>query len=119
LLGESAERKKDFSEISAYRNSITRRGNRRHAAKQRDEVAPPHSITSSAATSSGSATVRPSVLAVFMLKVDVCRLIANHLHLAFFERTDDSRLWGELPIANIQAGAGTNTFGVAVFVLHL
>ena len=39
LLGESAERKKDFSEISAYRNSITRRGNRRHAAEQRDELA--------------------------------------------------------------------------------
>ena len=38
LLGESAERKKDFSEISAY-NSITRRGNRRHAAEQRDELA--------------------------------------------------------------------------------
>jgi len=37
----------------------------------------------------------------------------------FFERTDDSRLWGELPIADFQAGAGTNTFGVAVFVLHL
>jgi hypothetical protein len=52
LLGESAERKKDFSEISAYRNSITRRGNRRHAAEQRDELAPlhlrGHSITSSA-----------------------------------------------------------------------
>src|SRR6476620_588822 len=40
LLGESAERKKDFSEISAYRNSITRRGNRRHAAEQSDELAP-------------------------------------------------------------------------------
>src|SRR5262249_14281071 len=39
LLGESAERKKDFSEISAYRNGITRRGNRRHAAEQRDELA--------------------------------------------------------------------------------
>jgi hypothetical protein len=36
LLGESAERKKDFSEISAYRKSITRHGNRRHAAEQRD-----------------------------------------------------------------------------------
>src|SRR5262245_35098068 len=40
LLGESAERKKDFSEISAYRNSITRRGNRGHAAERRDERAP-------------------------------------------------------------------------------
>src|SRR5215467_7885264 len=42
LLGESAERKKDFSEISAYRNSITRRGNRRHAGEQRDERMTPH-----------------------------------------------------------------------------
>jgi len=42
LLGESAERKKDFSEISAYRNSITRRGNQRHAAEQRDELASLH-----------------------------------------------------------------------------
>ena len=45
LLGESAERKKDFSEISAYRNSITRRGNRRHAAEQRDELAADHRMT--------------------------------------------------------------------------
>jgi F0F1-type ATP synthase epsilon subunit len=45
LLGESAERKKDFSEISAYRNSITRRGNRRHAAEQRDELATGHWMT--------------------------------------------------------------------------
>src|SRR5215471_12190320 len=42
LLGEHAERKKDFSEISAYRNSITRRGNRRRAAEQRDELAALH-----------------------------------------------------------------------------
>src|SRR5262249_12777026 len=34
------------------------------AAEQRDELAPPHSITSSAATSSLSGTVRPSILAV-------------------------------------------------------
>ena len=42
LLGESAERKKDFSEISAYRNSITRHGNPRHAAEQHDELATLH-----------------------------------------------------------------------------
>jgi len=42
LLGESAERKKDFSEISAYRKSITRHGNRRHASEQRDELAADH-----------------------------------------------------------------------------
>src|SRR5262245_11911273 len=34
------------------------------AAEQRDELAPPHSITSSAATSSLSGTVRPSIRAV-------------------------------------------------------
>src|SRR5262249_18852395 len=67
LLGESAERKKDFSEISAYRNSITRRGNRRHAAEQRDELAPPHSITSSAMASSFSGIWRPSAFAVLRL----------------------------------------------------
>src|SRR5262249_11239780 len=58
LLGESAERKKDFSEISAYRNSITRRGNRRHAAENGDELASLHSITSSASSRSDSGIVR-------------------------------------------------------------
>jgi hypothetical protein len=71
LLGESAERKKDFSEISAYRNSITRRGNRRHAAEQRDELAPlqrrDHSITSSARASSVGGISSPSALAVLRL----------------------------------------------------
>src|SRR5262245_49139043 len=67
LLGESAERKKDFSEISAYRNSITRRGNRRHAAEQRDELAPFHSITSSARAMNVGVSSRPSALAVFRL----------------------------------------------------
>src|SRR5262249_4341963 len=37
------------------------------AAEQRDEVATDHSITSSARPSSGSGTVRPSALAVFIL----------------------------------------------------
>src|SRR5215468_9618475 len=67
LLGESAERKKDFSEISAYRNSITRRGNRRHAAEQRDELAPFHSITSSARASRVAGISRLSALAVVRL----------------------------------------------------
>src|SRR5215813_5028901 len=40
---------------------------RRRAAEQRDELAPRHSITLSAATSSLSGTVRPSALAVFRL----------------------------------------------------
>jgi len=39
----------------------------RRAAEQRDEVAAVHSITSSAATSSLSGTVRPSILAVSAL----------------------------------------------------
>src|SRR5262245_8521347 len=45
------------------------RPRRRRAAKQRDELAPSHSITSSARPSSGSGTVRPSALAVFILMV--------------------------------------------------
>src|SRR5262249_19229873 len=40
---------------------------RRCAAEQRDELAPVHSITSSARPSSGSGKVRPSVLAVLRL----------------------------------------------------
>src|SRR5258707_5780041 len=67
LLRESAERKKDFSEISAYRNSITRRGNRRHAAEQRDELASVHSITSSARCWRNQGRSRPSDLAVLKL----------------------------------------------------
>src|SRR5262249_45087137 len=39
----------------------------RPATEQRDELAPPHSITSSAATSNLSGTVRPSILAVSAL----------------------------------------------------
>src|SRR5215467_14265158 len=68
LLGESAERKKDFSEISAYRNSITRRGNRRHAAEQRDDLATlDHSITSSARSRIPVGMVTPSALAALRL----------------------------------------------------
>jgi ABC transporter substrate binding protein len=43
------------------------RPRRRRAAEQRDELAPLHSITSSAATSSLSGTSRPSALAVLRL----------------------------------------------------
>src|SRR5215468_3889123 len=39
----------------------------RRAAEQRDERAPPHSISSSARPDSGSGTVMPSVLAVLRL----------------------------------------------------
>src|SRR4029077_9228837 len=39
----------------------------RRAGKPRDELAPPHSITSSARASSDGGTVRPSALAVFRL----------------------------------------------------
>src|SRR5262249_37135235 len=45
-----------------------RKGPRRRAAEQRDELtASDHSITSSARASNGSGTVRPSAFAVFML----------------------------------------------------
>src|SRR5262249_41480539 len=40
---------------------------RSRAAEQRDELAAPHSITSSARASSFSGTVRPSILAVWAL----------------------------------------------------
>jgi hypothetical protein len=43
------------------------RPRRRRAAKKRDEIAPLHSITSSAATSSLSGTVSPSAFTVFRL----------------------------------------------------
>src|SRR5262249_21512010 len=43
------------------------RPRRRRAAEQRDELAALHSITSSAATSSLSGTMRPSILAVWAL----------------------------------------------------
>src|SRR5262245_28707886 len=39
----------------------------RRAAEQRDELAPPHSITSSARASSGNGTMTPSALAVLRL----------------------------------------------------
>jgi len=39
----------------------------RAATPPRDELAPPHSITSSARPSSGSGTSRPRALAAFML----------------------------------------------------
>src|SRR5262249_40070718 len=43
------------------------RPRRRSPAEQRDELAPPHSITSSASASSGGGTVRPSIRAVLRL----------------------------------------------------
>src|SRR5262245_62895719 len=58
-------------EKSDHRNRLLRPRRERprgSAAEQRDEVAPPHSITSSARASSVGGTSRPSVLAV-------CRLI--------------------------------------------
>jgi hypothetical protein len=49
----------------------------RRAARQRDEVAPSHSITSSARASSLSGTVRPSALAVFVF------MTSSNFRLAF------------------------------------
>src|SRR5262249_60251202 len=71
--GKSASRPSLGVSLSAYvfprhrrllRACCARQRDRR-AAEQRDEGAPPHSITSSAATSSLSGTVRPSILAVW------------------------------------------------------
>src|SRR5262249_38071682 len=45
------------------------RPRRDHAAEQRDELAAPHSITSSAATSNPFGTVRPRAFAVLRLTV--------------------------------------------------
>src|SRR5262245_31061200 len=56
------------AEIPDHRHGLLLRARRdrprRRAAEQRDELAALHSITSSAATSSLSGTVRPSILAV-------------------------------------------------------
>src|SRR6476619_8538843 len=46
------------------------RPRRRRAAEQRDELATPHSITSSARASSVSGTVRPSAFAVLRLMIN-------------------------------------------------
>jgi hypothetical protein len=52
------------------RSACCARDNRHHCptAQKRDELAPPHSITSSARTSSEGGTSRPSALAVFRLR---------------------------------------------------
>src|SRR5262249_34770108 len=47
------------------------RPRRSRSADQRDELAPPHSITSSARPVRGSGTVRPSALAVLRLRTSV------------------------------------------------
>src|SRR5262245_62776163 len=55
-----AECTKRSAEKSNHRHCRLReRPHRRRAAEQRDELAPPHSITSSAATSSLSGTLSP------------------------------------------------------------
>src|SRR5262245_26902912 len=55
---------RDFPRLLRVRHN---RQHRRRAAEQRDELAAFHSITSSAATSNLSGTVRPSILAVLRL----------------------------------------------------
>src|ERR1700674_2580288 len=54
----------DFRRLLRARDERPRR---RHAAEQRDELPPPHSITSSARASSEADTVSPSVLRVLRL----------------------------------------------------
>src|SRR5262249_7818222 len=53
--------------VSLLRRRVHTKKQRDPAAEKRDEVATPHSITSSTRPISGSGTLRPSVFAVFML----------------------------------------------------
>src|SRR5262249_36655486 len=65
VLGRSGAEKADDRHRRLLRTRRERP--RRRAAEQRDEVAAPHSITSSARPSSVGATSKPSVLAVWAL----------------------------------------------------
>ena len=60
----------------------------RCTAEQRDELAPIHSITSSASASSLSGTVRPSALAVLrlILSANLVGCSTRRVHLSFARR---------------------------------
>src|SRR5262245_38579378 len=57
--------KSDSRQLTRLLRARRERPRRRSAAEKRDEIAPLHSISSSAATSSLSGTVMPSILAVW------------------------------------------------------
>src|SRR5262249_28403944 len=57
----------DYRHRRLLRARRQRPGSSRPAAEQRDEIAPSHSITSSAATCRGRGTFMPSTFAVFRL----------------------------------------------------
>jgi len=56
--------KSDARDVRGLLRARRERPSSRRAAQEHNELAPLHSITSSAATSSLSGTVRPSILAV-------------------------------------------------------
>ena len=62
---EGADQPHTIRLLRARRN----RPSRRRASEQRDELAPPHSITSSVRPISGSGTTRPRALAVLRLTI--------------------------------------------------
>ena len=64
---ELAPRKPDGRQLRRLLRARRERPRGRRAAEQRDELAPPHSITSSARASSVGGTSRPSALAVLRL----------------------------------------------------
>src|SRR6516164_5765091 len=68
VLGDS-QQYGDPPHLVALLRARRERPRSRRAAEQRDEGPAPHSITSSAATSSLSATVRPSAFAVLRLMI--------------------------------------------------
>src|SRR6516162_2983860 len=57
----------DFPKVAGRLRKGSDRPRNDRAAEQRDEIAPPHSITSSASARRVGGTVRPSVLAVLRL----------------------------------------------------
>jgi hypothetical protein len=74
IVERRAAARRETTEIAdqwaqALRRARRERPRDRRAAEQRDELAPFHSITSSARPTSGNGIVRPSVLAVLRLMI--------------------------------------------------